>query len=122
MNSSGSGDKALLMSDFFLEAATFVGQYWVSKASFISDAGWFFETADHTKYIYRQRTLQLLFEANTLQNINTDIENTLWNSFTSLSLQNPTNFQNMERKEEEQRIKQKLLSFLEELKKYMEDK
>jgi hypothetical protein len=98
------------------------------------------ESVDLTKYIYRQRTLQLLFQVNSVQNTNDDSDNTVWNSFWSLVSQNTNaelldnivtnSFQSLSIKktstspnvaEEEQILKQKLRSFIEELKKYMED-
>jgi hypothetical protein len=75
----------------------------------------FDETFDFTKFIFRQRTLQLLFETQELQN-----KKFIQRSITqSVFLTNP-NYPQLTREDVFQ-IKQKLRAFLEELKKYMEE-
>jgi hypothetical protein len=75
----------------------------------------FDESFDFTKYIYRQRTLQLLYEAQEIQN-KKFIQKSLPNSW----FLNPPNMSQLDRDEVLQ-IKKVLREFLEELKKYMEE-
>jgi hypothetical protein len=67
---------------------------------------------DLTKYIYRQKTLQLLYEGNEIQEIKTEKNNRQKYSH---------NWQDNGITEEEKKLKKTLRDFLEELKQYMEE-
>jgi hypothetical protein len=72
-----------------------------------------------TKYIYRQRTLQYLFKVNKYlktKNINTNNLNNLNNWFSSSE-----NMQSDASTKDEAELKQELISFITEMKKYMTD-
>jgi Mg-chelatase subunit ChlD len=120
------------------ECDAFVEGIFEGKTIRLSVSRLYDEKANFAKYIYRQRTLELLFEANLLQNTNAETENSIWNSFCALSSQNTNadldntlcnSFQSLSLKKQyashdeedkEQILKQKLRSFIEELKTYME--
>jgi len=73
--------------------------------------------ADYTRYHYRQRTLQLLFEANEIQNKRHENKN---KEIFVLCSNTKYSVHNQSIKQEEQSIKKKFGEFFEELKKYME--
>jgi len=79
--------------------------------------------SNHTKYVYRQKTLELLFELSNLQ------KNQMKNSYGcfrfphfSISTQCDDYLSKLERiKDEENELKQKLRKFFKQIKKYMSD-
>jgi len=74
---------------------------------------------DHIKYIYRQRTLQLLFEANKIQ----ITKNELFNKKNSMGFDDHTDLNKTVGliKDQEKSFKHTLREFIEEMKKYMND-
>lgn len=78
------------------------------------------QNADLTRQIYRQRTLQLLYQANDLNHKNFSYENltnnTIFNRFDVTTEFEPLDFQ-----EENKNFRLKLANFMEEIKKYMTD-
>jgi len=78
------------------------------------------QTADLTTQIYRQRTLQFLYQANDLNHKKRSYENltdnTIFNRFDTITQIQPLNFQ-----EENKNFRLKLANFMEEIKTYMTD-
>ena len=77
--------------------------------------------ANYTKYIYRQRTLQLLFEANEIERRKNDNTDTSINVLSILGHKIIDDKEHMAIKKDAQQLKQKMREFFEELKKYMND-
>jgi len=73
--------------------------------------------SDHTKYIYRQRTLEFLFKANEFQVKQNDAGHTSWNYLEVTDIFKKDN----ESKKQEQIFKTQLRDFIEEMKKYITD-
>jgi len=79
-------------------------------------------TSNHLKYIYRQKTLELLFEVSQLQKNKMELET----MYETTSFNNPPRCDDYSSKmknilDEERQLKQKLRVFFEEIKKYMLD-
>jgi hypothetical protein len=80
--------------------------------------------ANHVKYIYRQKTLELLFEVGNLQKNKMEVQN-LYGGFPHFSMSQKENEDYISKleliKDNEKELKQKLREFFEEIKKYMSD-
>jgi hypothetical protein len=79
--------------------------------------------SNHTKYIYRQKTLELLFEVSILQKNKIELQKLHhYNAFTFSSQENNDYHSKLDKiKNEENELKDKLRAFFEEIKKYMAD-
>ena len=79
--------------------------------------------SNHTKYIYRQKTLELLFEVSILQKNKIELQKLHhYNAFTFSSQENNDYHFKLDKiKNEENELKDKLRAFFEEIKKYMAD-
>jgi hypothetical protein len=79
--------------------------------------------SNHTKYIYRQKTLELLFEVSILQKNKFELQKL--HHFSALSLscnsKDDYHFKLKKNKNEENELKDKLHTFFKEIKKYMAD-
>jgi hypothetical protein len=79
--------------------------------------------SNHTKYIYRQKTLELLFEVCILQKNKIELQKLHHFSAFTLSSQENDDYHSMlkKNKNEENELKDKLHTFFKEIKKYMAD-
>jgi hypothetical protein len=79
--------------------------------------------SNHTKYIYRQKTLELLFEVSILQKNKIELQKLHHFSAFTLSSQENDDYHSMlkKNKNEENELKDKLHTFFKEIKKFMAD-